>query len=50
MDDGHKLKQEKIQTRYMEKHVNHEDSQAVDQISQEHCAVSISGGFQDLTI
>lgn len=34
----------------MEKHFNHEDSQAVDQVSQGDCAVPTFGGFQDLTI
>lgn len=48
--NGYKLKQEDIQTRYMEKHFNQEDSQTVDEVSQRSCAVSIPGGFQDFTI
>lgn len=48
-DNGHKLKQ-KVQTSYMEKLFNREDSQAVEQVSQGGCTVSTPGGFQDLTI
>lgn len=49
-DDGLTLKQEEVYTRYMEKDFNHENSQAVDQVSQGSRAVSTRGGFQDLTI
>lgn len=49
-DDGLTLKQEEVYTRYMEKHFNHEDSQAVDHVSQGTRAVSTRGGFQDLTV
>lgn len=34
----------------METHSDHEDSQAVGQVSQRRCAASMPGGFQDLTI
>lgn len=43
-------KQEEVHTRSTETHFDHEDCQAVDQVSQGKYAISMPGGFQDFTI
>lgn len=46
---GHKLKQERLRLNIRRKLFHNEIDQAVEQVAQRGCAISVFGCFQDLT-
>jgi len=49
MSDNSKSRQTEAQVGYLERLSHHEDSQAVEQVAQRGCVISILGGFQEQT-